>query len=95
MVCPKRNESHDGFLHVASRRTSDEGSTKHKAKLLVASKNREEKKTELNLYKKISKTEGELPDVKKITAEKEKGSCHRRMNHPPTEKCIDRINEKK
>jgi hypothetical protein len=43
----RRNESHDGFLHVASRRTSDEGPTTHKAKHLVASKNEEKKKNRI------------------------------------------------
>jgi hypothetical protein len=70
-----------GFSNVASRRTSDEGPTKHKAKFLVASKNLEKKKTESNLNFKISKTEGEPIEsqfsllhltLKKITLEKEK-----------------------
>jgi len=43
----RRNESHYGFLHVASRRTSDEGPTTHKAKDLVASKNEEKKKNRI------------------------------------------------
>lgn len=81
------------MLYLAVPLMRDQPNTRQNS--LLRQKMKRRKKTELNLYKKISKTEGELPDVKKITAEKEKGSCHRRMNHPPTEKCIDRINQKK